>query len=218
MTRAVDIWWARGREISSTSDATIHCRAGSVVSGIPQSWSQGERRRLLDAVFAKYAKRGAPNALPRGHAVSLSDSGTLLAVGVGRQVPVGIDIERQRPVDAPAQTLRRLGLDRLAARLGELAPSARNKAFLHIWTAFEAFLKLERLKWETGAERFASMAPYWVVGTSGLVEFRGSAAAGVFFTHAEVPGEINITAATPSPVAVEIGRINVALRPRIATS
>ena len=160
MAAGVDIWWTRGTETSATSDATIHCRAGSVLSGIPPSWSRGERRKLLDAVFAKYAKKGTAGAPVEGHKFSLSDSGSHLAVGVGRQIPVGIDIERQRPVDNPAQTLHRLGLGSLSARLGELAPVARNRAFLNLWTSFEAFLKLERLKWEAGAERFAAMAPY----------------------------------------------------------
>jgi hypothetical protein len=213
----VDIWWTRGSEMVATSDAQIHCRAGSIVAGIPPSWRSGGRRQLLDTALAKYAKKGSAVTLPSGHQFSLSDSGYHLAVGVGRHVPLGIDIERQRPVDDALATLRRLGLSALATRLGELAPAARNRAFLTVWTAFEAFLKLERLKWETGAERFAAMAPYWVVGTSGSVEFRGSDRTGVFFTHAEVPGEINITAATPKPVAVEIRRVNVALRARIAT-
>jgi len=217
VTPGVDVWWTRGSEMVATSDAQIHCRAGSVVAGIPPSWRSGSRRQLLDTAITKYAKKGGAVMLPSGHQFSLSDSGYHLAVGVGRHVPLGLDIERQRPVDDALPTLRRLGLASLATRLGELAPAARNRAFLGVWTAFEAFLKLERLKWEAGAERFAAMAPYWVVGASGTVEFRGSDRVGVFFTQTEVPGEINITAATPRPVAVDIQRINVALRARIAT-
>ena len=215
VTPGVDIWWTRGTEAVATSDATIHCRAASVVDGIPPSWRGGERRQRLDAVLAKYPN--AKQALSGNHQFSLSDSGAHLAVGVGRQMQVGIDIERHRPVDDPLQTLRRLGLGNLAVRLGELGPAARNRAFLNLWTSFEAFLKLERLKWELGAERFSAMASYWVVASTGQVEFRGSQRAGVFFWHAEIPGEINITVATPRQAAVEISRINVALRARIAT-
>jgi hypothetical protein len=214
MSSAVDIWWTKGTEIASASDATIHCRAASAVAGIPPSWRSGERGAFMDRVLSKY---GAKGAAFRGNHISLSDSGTHLAVGVGKLTPVGIDIERQRPVDGPIQTLHRLGVETLATRLSELAPPARNKAFLTLWTAFEAFLKLERLPWELGAKRFAAMAPQWIVGSAGEVEFRGSERAGVCFWHATVPGEIVVGAATPKRVSVALSIISVAPKARIVS-
>lgn len=215
MAPGVDIWWTRGTEIASASDATIHCRASTAVAGIPASWRSGERGAFMNQVLGKYSAK-ADSAF-RGNQMSLSDSGTHLAIGVGKSIPVGIDIERQRPVDGPIQTLRRLGIDALATRVGELAPARRNKAFLTLWTAFEAFLKLERLPWELGAQRFAAMAPQWTVGSQGEVQFRGSDRAGVSFWHRVVPGEIVVAAATPKPVLVALTTMNVASKQRIAS-
>lgn len=212
MTPAVDIWWTRGTEASATSDATINCRAATIAEGVPVSWRRGERRAFLDSVLAKYGAK-SKSGDPSRH-LSLSDSGTHLAVGVGRRIPVGIDIERQRPVDDALQALRGLGLSVLATRLGELPPAIRNIAFLSIWTAFEAFLKLERLKWELGAVRFAAMAPYWMVSSTGQVEFRGSQRTGLFFWHAHVPAEIVACAATPRPAEVTITKAGVAAKAR----
>lgn len=214
MSAAVDIWWTKGTEIASASDATIHCRASTAVAGIPASWRGGERGAFMSKVLAKYSAKS--ESVFRGNQMSLSDSGTHLAIGVGKSTPVGIDIERQRPVDGPIQTLRRLGIDALAARVGELAPQARNKAFLTIWTAFEAFLKLERLPWELGAQRFSAMAPQWTVGSQGEVSFRGSERAGVCFWHGVVPSEIVVAVATPKPVVVALSAMNVAPKARIA--
>jgi hypothetical protein len=222
VTPTVDIWWTKGREASPVSDATIHCRAASVTAGVPVTWRSGARKRLLNDVLAKYPR--SSSALRRGSFgderphLSLSDSGTHLAVGVGRHVAVGIDIERHRPVDDPLQTLQRLGLGLLAARLGELAPVSRNRAFLHLWTAFEAFLKLERLKWDHGAERFSTLAPHWLVAASGQVEFRGAQRTGLYFWHGDIAGEIVIAAATPKPAVVSLTRISVASRARISAN
>ncbi|MBI1211650.1 MAG: hypothetical protein GC190_09320 [Alphaproteobacteria bacterium] len=215
MGRTADIWWTKGTEIASTSDATIHCRAEHAVAGIPVSWRAGERGVFMNRVLDKYAAKEAGTL--QGSQISLSDSGTHLAIGVGNSTPIGIDIERLRPVDGPIQTLQRLGTEGLATRLGELAPAARNAAFLTLWTAFEAFLKLERLPWDLGASRFATMAPAWIIGSSGEVEFRGSDRAGVCFWHARVPGEIVVGAATPKPVPVVLKTLNVASKARIAS-
>jgi hypothetical protein len=212
---AVDIWWTKGTEIATTSDATIHCRAGSATAGMPASWRSGERGAFMDRVLTKYGTKTRSPLL--GRQISLSDSGTHLAVGVGKQTPVGIDIERLRPVDGPIQTMQRLGIEALAGRLGPLSPAARNKAFLTLWTAFEAFLKLERLPWELGAKRFAAMAPQWIIGSTGSVDFRGSERAGVCFWHAQVPGEIVVGVATPKPVMVTLAAINVAAKARIVS-
>jgi phosphopantetheinyl transferase len=215
MAGAVDIYWTKGTEIASTSDATIHCRAGHAVAGIPASWRGGERGAFMDRVLSNYAN--AKSGAMQNNQISLSDSGTHLAIGVGTGTPLGIDIERLKPVEGAAQTLLRLGTDGLSARLSELAPPARNSAFLTVWTAFEAFLKLERLPWELGAKRFASMAGSWIIGSTGEVEFRGSERAGVSFWHARVPGELVIAAATPKPVSVALKSINVAAKARIAS-
>jgi len=214
MAGTVDIWWTKGTEIASASDATIHCRASTAVAGIPASWRNGQRGAFMNRVLSKYA--GKDTTAFRDQ-ISLSDSGTHLAVGIGKLTPLGIDIERQRPVDSPSQTIQRLGVEALASRLLELAPDPRNKAFLTLWTAFEAFLKLERLPWELGAKRFSVMAPQWKIGSTGEVEFRGSERAGVSFWHSRVPGEFVLGTATPRPVAVTLSAINVALKARIAS-
>ena len=214
MTGRVDIWWTKGTEIAAASDATIHCRASTPVAGIPQSWRSGERGAFMNSVLSKYAGK---NAQMFREQISLSDSGTHLAVGIGKLTPLGIDIERQRPIESPSQTIQRLGVEALASRLLELGPPARNKAFLSLWTAFEAFLKLERLPWELGARRFATMAPQWKVGSTGEVEFRGSERAGVSFWHGRVAGEFVVGAATPKPVAISLNAINVASKARIVS-
>ena len=215
MAGAVDLYWTKGTEIASKSDATIHCRAGHAVAGIPASWRGGERGAFMSRVLSNYGAKNVGTL--QGSQVSLSDSGTHLAIGVGTATPLGIDIERQKPVDTPVQTLQRLGVEALAARIGELMPPARNRAFLTLWTAFEAFLKLERLPWEHGAKRFASMSAPWIVGSTGEVEFRGSERAGVCFWHARVPGELVVGVATPKLVSVAVNAINVAPKARIVS-
>ena len=215
MAGAVDIYWTKGTEIASTSDATIHCRAGHAVAGIPASWRGGERGAFMSHVLGNYAAKKIGTL--QGNQISLSDSGTHLAIGVGKATPLGIDIERLKPVDGTIQTLHRLGTETLAVRLGELAPAARNNAFLMIWTAFEAFLKLERLAWEIGAKRFATMSPSWIISSSGEVEFRGSDRAGVCFWHTRLPGEIIIGAATPKPVSFSVAGPIAAPKARIAS-
>jgi hypothetical protein len=220
VTAVVDLWWSRGSEIAAPNDAPIHCRASDYQAGLPVSWRSGERARFLTAALKHYESeqnaRVTPSAGWRlngangGHHLSLSDSGAHLACGVGLGVPVGIDLERARPVDDPLTTLRGLGLHELADRLSALAPAARNRAFLSLWTAFEAFLKLERLQWEVGAEHFAALAAQWTVSAAGAARFSQSGRSGLFFVHVEPEPAIIVAIATPAPCECRIRRIALA--------
>ncbi len=217
MAAVVDIWWARGSQIATPNDATVHCRAGGYQSGLPASWRAGERARFLSSVMKTYENAGplaVRNASWRFNVgcdrhLSLSDSGTHFACAVGQAVPVGIDLERIRPIDDPLATLRRLGLNVFADRLSLLAPSARNRAFLLLWTAFESFLKLERLEWDRGAERFATLASSWVVSDSGHVWFSQPRRSGLFFTHLGPEPAIVIGIVTPAPVETFVRHVDL---------
>lgn len=116
---------------------------------------------------------------------------------------MGIDAERLRPVDDAAATIARLGLDRLAVILRRMAPAARSRAFAHLWTAFEAFLKLERLPWDIAAARFAAVQDQWRFSADGTATFSGEAPMGLVFQPVwEIPG-ILLTVA--SPVCCNVG-------------
>jgi len=227
MNAHVDIWWMLGSEIATPADSRINCRAFSAANGLPASWRTGERARFAQQVLARYG--GAREAMPAGALargwrlnsgagahVSLTDTGTFYVIGVGRGVPLGIDAEVVRPVDDAMATLQRLGLDRTVAMLRALAPRARNDAFLKIWTAFESYLKLERLPWEVGAQRFAAMEQHWSIGREGTAQFQRGRA-GVVFEHAEVENKLVVGVATPVPTRVELKRMIFPLRRRAAS-
>lgn len=71
--------------------------------------------------------------------VNLAHSDTLAVVAVSTLSPVGVDVERLRPVgEALIATACTPGeSDRLRGR----APAEREREFLQLWTAKEAFLK-----------------------------------------------------------------------------
>jgi phosphopantetheinyl transferase len=145
--------------------------------------------------------------------LSLSDTGTCYVAGIARSIPMGIDAEAVRPVPDGLQTLRRLGLLDLVGVLERLPAAARNRAFLEIWTAFESFLKLERLAWEAGAARFAALQRHWIIGTQGRTRFQGHHA-GVHFQHVEAGKLLVVGIATPVQATIEIKRITLPLRSR----
>jgi hypothetical protein len=201
----VDIWWAKADSLAEASDAPIHCRAIGLGAGLPAGWRRGARRRFVQGVLSHYENRPQSggsrtwrlNGGAAGLHLSLSDSREYLAAAIGRGIPVGVDMEKIRPIDDPLATLRRLGLEILADRLMALAPSARNRAFLMLWTAFEAFLKLERLRWDEGAARFAALARHWRLGGDGTASFIAAARAGVAFRHLWPGQELVVAVATP---------------------
>lgn len=221
MTPRAEIWWTKGRELAGPTDTRIHCKAFGVSAGLPAGWRGGERAQFFNHVMARYPE--GTSASPAcavaqgwrlnsggGSHVSLSDTGSCYVVGVGLGVPLGIDAEADRPVADGLQTLKRLGLDNLVSTLERLAAVPRNRAFLKIWTAFESFLKLERLPWDAGAERFAAFQRHWLIGTQGSARFEG-ARAGVHFQHVAAGKTLIVGIATPMQAAIEIKRITLPL-------
>ncbi len=210
MRPSVDIWWTLGSPAEPTSAAP---RVGHMTA-VPPEWRRGVRGRFLHHVAGLYrqtapswnargASRGWRSNLSAGQHLSLTDSGSCLIVAVGRGAPVGIDAERLRPVDDAAATIARLGADRLAAIMRRMAPAARNRAFAHLWTAFEAFLKLERLPWDIAAARFAAVQDQWRFSADGTANFSVEAPMGLVFQPIwAIPG-ILLTVA--SPVCCNVG-------------
>lgn len=210
MRPSVDIWWTLGSPAEPTSAAP---RVGHMTA-VPPEWRRGVRGRFLHHIARRYrqsaptwnargASRGWRFNLSAGQHLSLTDSGSCLIVAVGRGAPMGIDAERLRPVDDAAATIARLGLDRLAVILRRMAPAARSRAFAHLWTAFEAFLKLERLPWDIAAARFAAVQDQWRFSADGTATFSGEAPMGLVFQPVwEIPG-ILLTVA--SPVCCNVG-------------
>lgn len=208
---AVELWWTRAKRVSG-GDAPIHCRAigltTGLTAGLPAGWRTGERGRFLRAVLGRYRKHNPALKVAaagwrlnggNGLHLSLTDSDDYLAAAIGRGLPVGVDLECLRPVDDPVGTLRELGLGSLGARLQSLPADARNRAFLMVWTAFEAFLKLERSPWEQGAVRFARMVDHWRIDRSGEARFVGTAQTGVAFQHCQPT--LRTIAAIATPIA-----------------
>jgi phosphopantetheinyl transferase len=138
--------------------------------------------------------------------LSLSDTGTHFVAALGDGVPVGVDSELHKPVNDPVGTLRRLGLQRTPSTIEALAPPARLRAFLRLWTAFEAYLKLERLAWDVGAQRFAALENRWQIGSEGEARFRRGGV-GVGFDHAEVAKSLVLCVATPVAIPLRVHRM-----------
>jgi len=83
--------------------------------------------------------KSTPRALPL--TFNVSHSGSWLAIVVGREIPLGIDIERQRPMRRPADLARRYFSGPEAERLDALEEPERSARFMDYWTAREAIVK-----------------------------------------------------------------------------
>ena len=213
MSASARVWWTLG----APAEPALAKRQAGHLSGVPAEWRRGLRGQFLHDV-ARRSRSEAPAwtgqggakgwrfNLSAGQHLSLTDSGDCLIVAVGHGAPIGIDAERVRTVDHAMATLGRLGLARQAAMLGRMGPAARNLAFLHLWTAFEAFLKLERLPWDAAAARFAALQDQWRFGTDGTAAFLGQARIGVGFqSFREIPG-ILLTVAAPVACSISVRR------------
>lgn len=216
MQPAVDVWWTLGDHAENPRAATT----ARDLTAVPLEWRRGRRGRFL-ADIARRSRGQAPRwsaggsargwrfNLSAGQHLSLTDSGRHLIVAVGQGVPIGIDAERLRPIDDPLGTLSRLGLGDLAGRLGRLGPAARNRGFVHVWTAFEAFLKLERLPWDAAASEFGKLQGKWLIETSGRAYLPAGAGLPVAFAPVyAIPG-IVLTVATPFSCRIEARRWEV---------
>jgi hypothetical protein len=213
MPASAKVWWTLG----APAEPALAKRGAGHLSGVPPEWRRGLRGQFLHDVARRSRSEGAAWSsqggargwrfnLSAGQHLSLTDSGDCLIVAVGQGAPIGIDAERVRTVDHAMATLGRLGLVRQAAILGRMAPAARNLAFLHLWTAFEAFLKLERLPWDAAAARFAALQDQWRFATDGTAAFLGQARIGLAFQAIrEIPG-ILLTVAAPVACSISVRR------------
>jgi len=81
-----------------------------------------------------------PQAPVGGLHVSISHSYSVAAIALALE-PVGVDLERDRPLEQPELLAARLGPAALN-RVRAAAPEGRSAAFLREWTRHEASLKL----------------------------------------------------------------------------
>lgn len=75
------------------------------------------------------------------HDTSWSHSGERLLLALGRNVTLGVDLERLRPRPRALELADRFFAPAEARRLHALAPDLREAAFLRLWCAKEAVLK-----------------------------------------------------------------------------
>lgn len=83
----------------------------------------------------------APPLACSGLAFNLSHAGDCLAIAVGRELPVGIDIERSDREVRWAKLARRWFSPAEAEWLQSLEPGSANSEFLRLWTVREAMIK-----------------------------------------------------------------------------
>jgi 4'-phosphopantetheinyl transferase len=81
----------------------------------------------------------APSAAPV--TFNVSHSGSWLAIAIARELPVGIDIECERPMRRPIDMARRYFSASEAELIASLAEPGRSARFLRQWTAREAMVK-----------------------------------------------------------------------------
>lgn len=89
-----------------------------------------------------YNRFGKPE-LPGGGGpfFNLSNASGRIAIALGPEAKVGIDIERVRDGEDWPELSRRFFAQREAGYLASLDPAERTAAFFHIWTRKEAYLK-----------------------------------------------------------------------------
>lgn len=90
-----------------------------------------------EALRIVYDEHGAPRVIGADLFVSVSSRGARAALAVA-SAPVGVDLE---PLDEAAPVIEDVLGKAERAALARLAGEARARAFLHIWTAKEAYLK-----------------------------------------------------------------------------
>lgn len=126
-------------------------RAARFVHGIHRDWFTARRsilRRLLalylgtapEEIVLSYGPKGKP-FLPGGKLeLNLSHSGGRALFGFARR-PLGVDIEKLRPIDDALDISTRFFSPPETALLADLEPEERSRRFLDIWTMKEAFVK-----------------------------------------------------------------------------
>lgn len=93
-----------------------------------------------DLRFA-YGPKGKPALAGQTLAFNLSHSGELALAAVTRTEPLGIDVERLRPLPDAADIAQRFFAADEAATLAAVAPERREAVFFRGWTRKEAYIK-----------------------------------------------------------------------------
>ncbi|MGH9477885.1 MAG: 4'-phosphopantetheinyl transferase family protein [Terriglobales bacterium] len=95
------------------------------------------------AVTFERGPQGKPHLPGRELEFNLSDSGGYGLVGLHRSMPLGVDIERERPDRDVVRLARRFFTPEEAVWLEALAPAARVHGFCRLWTCKEAWMKAD---------------------------------------------------------------------------
>lgn len=155
--------------------------------------------------------KSAPPGLPL--TFNVSHSGSWLAVVIGREVPVGIDIERRRPMRRPADLARRYFSRAEADRLDDLEEPERSAQFMRYWTAREAMVKASD---STLAESLAAIELEPEAASIRRLPEGWPGAADWSLMAPELPGELSGHLAAPRPdIAIDRYFLQTARRGKV---
>lgn len=169
-------------------------------------WVLGQRLGCLPGSLRfERESSGKPRLAGHGLQFNLSHSGTLGLLGVHPSLPLGVDIEAERPRDFLGLAQRYFTASE-QAWLAAQPESRRGHAFARLWTCKEAWMKadgrgLEVLRqpeaqFEGGAAQLRALGRRWWVRE--LATTPGYAAAVVL---PEAPGGLTVRPLPPPPLA-----------------
>lgn len=133
--------------------APDHCRFGPVrlallphpprtpAEAVARPWLAAATGRPEDDLPLVRDLHGRPQLALPGLDANWSHSGNLLAVALGTNVRVGVDIESPRPRPRAAELARRYFHPAEAGELEAMSQAGCESAFLRLWCAKEAVLK-----------------------------------------------------------------------------
>lgn len=107
----------------------------------------------------RQSNTGKPVLAGGGLHFNITHSHEMALVAVTRCGEIGVDVEHVRSVASHLDMAERYFTPGEVAALRRLPPGAREKAFYHIWTRKEAFLKAIGLGLSHGLERFEVSVP-----------------------------------------------------------
>ena len=102
---------------------------------------------------------GKPTLPGTGLSFNVSHTQGLALIAVSAGCEVGVDVERVRPQPTHLDMAMRYFTPNESQRLNALPPSESERAFFHVWTRKEAFLKATGLGLSHGLERFEVAVP-----------------------------------------------------------
>jgi 4'-phosphopantetheinyl transferase len=102
---------------------------------------------------------GKPLLAGGGPHFNVSHSADVGLIAVARDIEVGVDVERIKPITTFLDMAERYFTQSEVTALRRLPPGAREQAFFHIWTRKEAFLKATGFGLSHGLERFEVSVP-----------------------------------------------------------